>query len=98
MIKIKKLTPPQIAALHWAFPHSVDAGILTTTASIATFRQVSNIGAGVNPIPGTPWTKASVRSVVAQVASEARGTKTRAKALQAIVDKLDNRPDLIEES
>jgi len=96
MIKIKKLTPPQIAALREAFPFSVDAGILTTTASIATFQQVQNTSLGVKPIPGAPWTRESVRSVVAYAVHDFTGPK--AKALQAVVDKLDNRPDLIEES
>lgn len=44
MIRIKKLTPPQIAALREAFPACVQAGWLTTTASIATFHQIPGCG------------------------------------------------------
>lgn len=97
-VQILKLTPPQIAALRETFPFSVDAGILTTTASIATFQQVQNTAAGIAPTPGVPWTKASVRSVIAQAASGARGVKLKARALWAVVDKLDTRPDLVRES
>lgn len=35
--KITKLTPPQITALRETFPALVEAGILSTTKSIATF-------------------------------------------------------------
>lgn len=95
-VQILKLTPPQIAALREAFPFSVDAGILTTTASIATFQQVSNTRAGVGPTPGLPWTRESVRRRVHYAAQIAQGPKAR--ALQAVVDKLDTRPDLVRES
>lgn len=37
MIRIQKLTPPQISALENAFPGLVGSGMLTTTASIAAF-------------------------------------------------------------
>ena len=95
-VQILKLTPPQIAALREAFPFSVDAGILTTTASIATFQQVQNTAAGIAPVPAAPWTAARVSYLVSYAVRDFTGTK--AKALQAVVDKLDTRPDLVRES
>lgn len=41
-IRITKLTPPQIQALREVMPSCVEAGVLTTTNSIATFSKLKD--------------------------------------------------------
>lgn len=89
-VKIKKLTPPQIAALREALPACVTAGVLTTTGSIATF----NDGAVESFGHITP---AKVRALLVRKIYE-RGVGDLKDPVVKVVEKLEDRPDLVEES
>ena len=97
MIQILKLTPPQIAALRDALPASVRAGVLVTTASVATFRQVQNTAAGIGPVPAVPWTRETVRGAVLEARARADARGDLARPLTAVLQKLTTRPDLVRE-
>lgn len=85
MIRIKKLTPPQIAALRETFPASVQAGWLSTTASVATFHQLP----GKNP--WQPENLSKLLNAMVPVAKEPIAT-----LLANVERKVRTRPDLVE--
>lgn len=88
-VKIKKLTPPQIAALREALPSCVEAGVLTTTNSIATF----NDGA----IPTfSHITRDKVYRLLQRKLYE-RGLPDLKDPIVKVLEKLEERPDLVEE-
>lgn len=97
MIRIKKLTPPQIAALRDAFPAMVQAGMLETTASVATFRPTPH-DVPTNVVPMVfdrlkkDWTPDRVKRLV-DAEIEKQG---RMQTLLTIRQKLETRPDLVE--
>lgn len=83
-VTIKKLTPPQVAAVREAFPINVRHGLVTHTASQVTFRD----------IPGKePWRVSHVRKVIAQAAEAFPHAP-----LLPVLRKLDTRPDLVVEA
>lgn len=83
MLRIKKLTPPQIAALREALPNCVEAGILSTTNSIATFRT----------IPGKePWQPHHVAKLLTDITNR----YDYPAPLDAVLTKVNTRPDLVE--
>lgn len=83
-VKIKKLTPPQIAALREALPACVDAGVLTTTNSIATFHD--------KPFLKGPWARRHVARLI-----ESRLDVNPRSTLYSVLRKVSERPDLVEE-
>lgn len=85
MLRIKKLTPPQIAALCEALPNCVEAGILQTTNSIATFRTVAG---------KEPWQPHHVRRLLVDIVN--RDGDPERCPLVKVVEKLERRPDLVE--
>lgn len=93
-VRIKKLTPPQVAALRESLPACVEAGVLTTTGSIAAF----NDGA-VETFGHIDRDK--VLRLLTRKAADAEKwmtTKHRKPLLLKVLDKLEHRPDLVEES
>lgn len=85
-VKIKKLTPPQIAALREALPACVEAGVLTTTSSIATFHD--------RPFLKGPWRAHNVAKLVHNRAFFHHPNLP----LLPVLRKLEDRPDLVEEA
>lgn len=83
-VSIHKLTPPQISALREALPNCVEAGILTTTASIATFHDRP-------ALPG-PWRRENVVKLLTSL-REPYDTP-----LAKVLRKLHQRPDLVKEA
>jgi len=83
MVKIKKLTPPQVAAIREAFPLCVDAGVITTTASQVAFHDIPT---------KEPWRVAHVRKLLVVMADD----YPHAPVLP-VIRKLDTRPDLVQE-
>lgn len=82
-VTIKKLTPPQVAAVLSEFPACVAAGYITSTASQVTFNDLDR---------KEPWRLHHVRRMLH--AKFQRGNDT----LAPVVRKLDQRPDLVVES
>lgn len=80
-VKIKKLTPPQIAALRDALPASVASGTLTTTNSIATFHDRDYLAG--------PWRLGNVEKLLASKIGDGG-------PLEAVYRKVVDRPDLVE--
>ena len=98
-VKIKKLTPPQIAAIREAYPGLVKVGVISTTNSIATFAPVNLLGRGGHK-PETietlvrPWSAKRVHDLLFHRWQEGMQLDSR---LEAVLRKLEARPDLVEE-
>lgn len=90
-VKIKKLTPPQIAALREAFPACVEAGVLHTTNSIATFDPDRK----VRFTNRWPHRRFKVEDAYRMIEQASR--RFPHAPLLPVLRKLEDRPDLVEE-
>lgn len=89
---IKKLTPPQILALREHLTGCVGAGILVTTASVASFRTMGDGDRRAYPTLDVDMTPPVVRRIVvgAKGRALAKGAEGAAKKLDAVLAKLDD--------
>lgn len=93
MIQIRKLTPPQIACLRESFRHLVTVGALTTTNSIATFRPVVLPGYPyATQVLSTPWDRDKVARLLRN-----RLLIDQDDRLTKVLDKVENRPEMVRE-
>lgn len=86
MVKIKKLTPPQIEAIREAFPACIEARVIVTTNSIATFRDL---------VGREPWRPEHIRRLLVDMTNRYDDLPVYDR-LDTVLTKLNTRPDLVE--